>query len=106
MLQQPFAIPALIFAILAIPLFLGIIPPNRLYGLRTAQTLSGERVWYAANRFSGMALLLASWLYLGIATLWPHAPGQEPAVWLLHLVSFAGSLFAAVFASSVYARKL
>src|SRR4029077_14059635 len=46
MTDQPFFIPSLLISLVAIPLVLGVIPRNRWYGIRTAQTLSDERVWY------------------------------------------------------------
>lgn len=53
----------LIIGGLAIPLLLGKVPPNELYGIRTAKTMSSPAIWYAANAYGGKALLMA-----GIAT--------------------------------------
>jgi uncharacterized membrane protein len=41
---------------LAVPLMLGRIPPNALYGLRTTKSLSDEGVWYASNTYAGQML--------------------------------------------------
>jgi hypothetical protein len=38
---------------LSIPLIVGLIPPNRLYGFRTAKTRSDPWIWYAVNRVAG-----------------------------------------------------
>jgi uncharacterized membrane protein len=46
----------LVILILGIPLLLGKVPPNSLYGLRTQKTLDDEQIWYQANRFAGATL--------------------------------------------------
>ena len=43
----------------AIPLIVGLVPPNRLYGFRTAKTLSDPRIWYAVNQVAGWDRLAA-----------------------------------------------
>ena len=52
---------------LSIPLILQKIPRNRLYGFRTAYTLSSDAVWYRANKIAGVAVLLGgiAWLLAG-----------------------------------------
>lgn len=49
----------LLFVLLAIPLIAGIVPPNGVYGVRSAATLSSPENWYQANRFGGECLALA-----------------------------------------------
>src|SRR3954469_25471931 len=94
MLHQPFVIPAILILVLALPLILRLIPPNRVYGIRTAKTISDSERWYRANHFGGWVLLLASALYLVIATIVPNPPPphDNPLIWLLHLGTFAGTL--------------
>ena len=92
MLHQPFFIPASITLLLALPLLLGLIPPNRLYGVRTATTLADKRRWYDANRYAGWTLLGASLFYLAIAAFSPTAGGTDFGRWLVHLGAFAGPL--------------
>ncbi|GEM_PF-863184 len=46
------------YVAISIPLVLDKVPPNRAYGYRSAETLSDPGVWYEANRFSGMILLV------------------------------------------------
>ena len=50
---------SLFVSAVAIPMTLDKIPPNALYGFRTARTLSDEKIWYPANRAAGRALTLA-----------------------------------------------
>ena len=37
----------------SIPLALGKVPPNWLYGFRTRKTMSSPEIWYPANRALG-----------------------------------------------------
>jgi hypothetical protein len=49
----------LLLAGLSIPLIVGLVPPNRFYGFRTAKTLSDAGIWYAVNRVAGWDTLAA-----------------------------------------------
>ncbi|NNJ09173.1 SdpI family protein [Chloroflexales bacterium ZM16-3] len=91
MWSQPFVIPAGIFFVLTLPLILGLIPPNRGYGIRTAATLADPQVWYRVNRVGGTSLCLASLTYLVVAALAPTplAARSDLRIWLLHLAAFA-----------------
>jgi uncharacterized membrane protein len=44
-------------ALLAIPLLIKKVPPNRFYGFANSETIGSERVWYSTNRFFGWCLL-------------------------------------------------
>ncbi len=48
-----------VFILISLPTIFGLIPPNGHYGFRVARTFSDEGLWYAANRASGIGLLLA-----------------------------------------------
>lgn len=50
---------ALLLALLALPLLLRKVPPNRLYGYRTRATLGDEALWYAANSHFARGMLFA-----------------------------------------------
>jgi hypothetical protein len=106
MLHQPFAPPALIFCGLCLPLILGLIPPNRLYGVRTPKTLGDPRVWYAANRRAGILLILSSLFYLGVARFYPYGGPDDFGTWLLHLGAFLGSIVASLMATGAYVKEL
>jgi hypothetical protein len=49
----------LVFIAIGIPLALESVPPNHWYGFRTAKTLSNQAIWYAANRVTGIDLIIA-----------------------------------------------
>ena len=61
----------LVLIALAIPLILERVPPNHVYGFRTPYTMSSSEVWYRANRISGIALLTAGIVWLGLAFVVP-----------------------------------
>jgi hypothetical protein len=56
---------------LSIPLVLGKIGPNAIYGFRTERTLSDPSIWYAANALAGrLSIVCALAMYvLAIAFL-------------------------------------
>jgi len=108
MSQRPFLIPAFLIAVAAIPLILGLVPRNRLYGVRTRRTLSADGIWYAANRFGGGVFLAASALYLLVAAFFPTpvAPGAGLGLLVLHLGAFVLPLFVGVVVLGRYTRSL
>jgi uncharacterized membrane protein len=108
MLHQPFAVPALIFFVLAVPLALGWIPRNRLYGVRTAKTLADEAVWYAVNRVAALGVMAASAIYAAVAVLFPYAPSaaDDLSTLALHLGAFALPLLIALSRAVRYAKRL
>jgi len=95
MFSQPFFVPATIILLLALPLILGLIPPNRFYGVRTVETLADQQRWYQVNRYGGWAILISSLVYFAVAAGLPNvvAGKTDFGRWLLHLVAFAGPLF-------------
>src|SRR5271157_3310563 len=98
MTDQPFFVPSVLISVFAIPLVLGLIPRNRWCGIRTAQTLSDERVWYRTNRFGGWAFLVSGMIYFVVAGMYPtpKPAGSDFALWGLHLCAFALPLAASV----------
>ncbi len=44
--------------LLAIPLLIKKVPPNRFYGFANAETVGSDRLWYPTNRFFGWCLVL------------------------------------------------
>lgn len=50
----------LLIGALAIPLILGKVKMNRLYGIRFARSFESDEAWYAINRYGGRLLLLWS----------------------------------------------
>ena len=69
---------AVLLILLALPLWMRMVPPNRLYGVRTRATLGDEERWYAVNATSGRDLLVSGIVLLAgiflierIGATWP-----------------------------------
>ncbi|MFH1807277.1 MAG: SdpI family protein [Pseudomonadota bacterium] len=76
MTDQPFFIPAMLFVVLGLPLLLGLVPRNRIYGFRSRQAMADDRAWYRINRVGGLLACGAGAFYLGYAKLHPAPPGS------------------------------
>src|SRR3954451_6451063 len=102
MLRQPFAIPAVVIFISSIPMALGMVTRNRLYGFRTKRTLADEPTWFRVNRFAGIAIMIASVIYFTI-TIGKPSDGDF-RIWLVHLAAFALPLDGALTITAAYAK--
>ena len=52
-----YSIGGLVLAGLSVPLILGKIPPNGLYGFRLRGTLENPEIWYRVNAYAGRRFL-------------------------------------------------
>ena len=81
---------------LSVPLIRGWIPPNRIAGFRTGETLSTPEVWYPANRALGWSLLVAAVAALAfgltLLALFPEWPAERLATWMKGGVACAALL--------------
>jgi SdpI/YfhL protein family len=59
-----FVCSGLILIGISIPLIMGKISPNPLYGFRVRRTLSDPAVWYAVNSYSAKRLLVVGMVNL------------------------------------------
>lgn len=97
-----------ILVVLAVPLALGMVPPNGLYGFRTPKTMSSPDIWYPANRFAGWWMIAAGALTVcfNFVVLSMHRDSPEASLipWVVGtLVVF---MLLGVVASVLYLRKL
>jgi len=65
----------LLLSALSIPLILGKIPPNGLYGFRVPQTLNNPDLWYPVNTYAGWRLLAAGLGTILVALILYFIPG-------------------------------
>jgi len=107
-MMQPFLIPDILILLVSIPLVLGVIPRNRVYGIRPSKTLSDDKVWYPANRFGGWALIISCVFYLGLSGFVPYDRHSQDifSVWTVHFAGFLLPLAAGVALTLLYVRKL
>jgi uncharacterized membrane protein len=90
---------AVIF-VLCIPLVFKLVPPNRLYGFRTRATLSRPEVWYPANVFSGLSLMIAVLIAAAIILSAPELSAGTIATIFVALVLCATA------ASFIYLKRI
>lgn len=99
----PFLVPCGIIAVASIPLILGVVPPNGVYGFRTRQTLARPELWLRANRFAGVALFIAAAASAAVFLAVPeYASGRS----LVGLFIFVTPLIVAVASSFAYVRRI
>jgi hypothetical protein len=53
-----FVISGALLAVLSIPMIMGKIPPNGLYGFRVKKTMENPDIWYPVNAYSGKWLMV------------------------------------------------
>jgi hypothetical protein len=90
-----------VFVIIGIPLILGVVPPNGVYGFRTSATQSSRAIWYPANAFMGWALLVGAAVSATVLVVLPRTVKR----WLLW-ATFLAPMFGAIVASFVYLKQL
>jgi len=69
-------IPLLLIAV-SLPMILGKVPLNRIYGFRDATTLEDPEAWYQANRVAGWFLFAAG----GFSLCFNLAPSWIATEW-------------------------
>lgn len=91
-----------------LPLALGLVPPNGLYGFRTPKTLSSSEVWFAANKVGGWIAIGASFLFIGFAFMLPRFrpdwPEHKQIVCMA--LAYPPFLVVALVLSLAYVRRL
>jgi uncharacterized membrane protein len=92
----------------AIPMVIGVVPPNRLYGFRTRKTLSSPEIWYRANRVSGWfmiaACIVAITFNLILWTLHPDWPVKRLLFWMANATALSIAL--SLIPSFIYLKRL
>jgi uncharacterized membrane protein len=96
-------VPAALIAVLCLPLALKWVPPNRFYGIRTAQTLASREVWFRVNRVAGFALLVAAAISMCAYLLEPELASGRSFLGVLILIV---PVIVALAVTATYARKL
>jgi hypothetical protein len=92
---------SVLVAAISVPLVFRLVPPNGIYGFRTALTRSSPDVWYPANAFMGWSLLASACLAF-VGLLWlPAKTGRA-----LLLATFLVPMLGAVLASFIYLARL
>ena len=96
-------VPAALIAAVSLPLVLKLIPPNRVYGVRTSQTLADREVWFRVNRIAGVALMAAVGTAMGFYLAAPELASGRSFLGVLALIL---PVVAALAVTAAYARRL
>jgi hypothetical protein len=96
-------LPTALIAALAVPLALEVVPPNPLYGVRTARTLADRQLWFRVNRFAGRVFLLAAAL---TACIYASAPGLASGRSFAGMLSLVGPVIAALATLRAYRGRV
>ncbi len=93
----------LLIGMLSVPLALGLIPPNRHYGLRVPGVTDDPAVWYSLNRIFGFYMLAIGIIEAGLG-LWHYMrPTLSPA-WMIFglILPVLGSIPMVIYAGSLW----
>ena len=98
----------LLILLLSVPMILGKVPPNGVYGFRTPKTLSSPEIWYPANRAAGWFMLaaMAVSICFNLALWWiyPDWPFERTVMWMTGGMTVP--LVISVLASLIYIGRL
>lgn len=96
---------AVLMILVGIPLWRRKVPPNRLYGFRTARTLANARAWYIANHLLGRNLIVAMLAFIALNTfVLPRFADMAHAA-TVRLLTFWASVLVAVALADCKSRK-
>lgn len=96
-----------LFIALGIPLALGLVQQNHVYGVRTRATYSSPEVWRRANIVAGKLIVLAGILGLVVdVIIWLSLRQNRIAQGVIMLVLPVAMVLAAAAISTVYAQRL
>jgi len=102
-----FLVSGSVLAALSVPLILGSIPPNGLYGFRVRKTMENPEIWYPVNKYGGKWLLAASLCLVGAAVAFVFIPGIQLETYSLAvLVVWVIAFIVAMTASFRYLNRL
>jgi uncharacterized membrane protein len=74
-LLMMFLISGAILVALSIPMIMGKVTPNSIYGFRVPETMNDPRTWYAVNAYSGKWLLFTGLIFMATCILAYIIPG-------------------------------
>ena len=92
--------------LVSVPMLLGLVPPNGVYGFRTQASMASPEVWYASNRLAAQYLIAVSMVSAGLYYAGKHFVSAPKTQVLLGTVVFTLLLFAAIAAVQARAGEL
>jgi len=102
------AVTAIVFIAMSIPLIMGKVPPNGMFGVRVRKTIENEELWYRANAYFGKDFLIASTLVLALCiALYFKRNGMDTNTFLLVVsVVLTVPYIVAVVKTFIYLKRL
>ena len=79
-----------------LPLALGLVSRNHIYGVRTTRSLASDTAWYEVNERGGWAMVIGSAIAFGVILLIQNRMGETPSSILLQVGVFTICLAAAI----------
>lgn len=102
-----FVVTNLLLIGLAIPMAMGKVKPNWLYGFRVPKTVNNPDIWYPANAYAGKALAIAGGVTLAASVILALVPGVSLDVYSLGVLAvLIVALGLGIGMSFVYLSKL
>jgi hypothetical protein len=86
---------------ISIPLILGKIPPNGLYGFRVKKTMENPEIWYLVNAYSGKWLLVVGIVLAIVSIVLYFIPGFSIILYSYSILAIWAVLFAIALAASI-----
>ena len=97
----------LLLAAISVPMILGKIPPNGLYGFRVKKTMENPEIWYKVNAYSGKWLFAASLVQAAASAGLYFLPGLSLDGYAYTLLAvWMGTFSVAMIFSVKYLRSL
>ena len=94
----------LLFSALGVPLAMGKVPPNPIYGFRTARTLSDPPTWYRINRACGIDFVVLGIVVAAAALVTGRAFRSDPSS--VAALANCAIMLAGVFAATAHGFAL
>ena len=102
-----FLFSGLFLAGISIPLILGKIPPNGLYGFRVKKTMENPEIWYLVNTYSGKWLLVVGIILAIVSIILFFIPGLSVDLYSYSILAIWAVIFAIALAASIrYLKSL
>jgi hypothetical protein len=95
-----------ILTALSLPLIVGKIGPNGLYGFRVKATMENPKLWYAVNKFAGVRLLITGIVTILAAVGLYFIPGISVDTYALACLGVFALVFISAIVQSVLYLKL
>jgi hypothetical protein len=96
-----------VLAFLAIPLVFGIVPRNRVYGVRIPKAFESDSRWHAINAYGGRLLLVYGILLAAFGALSRDAAPSPRSPWSIAYIGLPLlAAFLVLGRISAYARRL